>query len=144
MNQKTAIFFVILFDIISIAAIGYAIYDFSSVTEAIIRNELTIPFDTSTYYLLLMSSLLVLSLLQYFSRKKSKLSVFVTIYGNKILIGWFLGTLLLANLIPYYIQSTFDKNGYIACHDPAEISRAGGGESLIYVKSGCESLSDSS
>jgi len=140
MKQKTAQIIVEFLNILAFFAVGYAIYEFYTVNSAISNKATSIPFDTGTYYLLLISVVWLMRIIQYSALRSTKVTKYIEKHGNQLVIGWFIGTLVLANLIPYYLQSKLEENEYLACHDPAEISRAAKGESLIYTKSDCGSL----
>lgn len=136
MTQKTAQIIFLAFNFIAILAVAYAVYDFIRVTAAVDRSEEVLPFDSGTYYLLLMSVFWVLSIIQYVGLKNKHARLVK--YSNQILIGWFLSMLLLANLIPNYLSNKIEDAGYIKCIDPREISRVSKGESILYIKGSCE------
>jgi len=136
MTQKTAQLIFIIFNIIALFAVAYTIYDFINVINAIEAQVRVIPFDSGTYYLLLMSVFWVLSIIQYAGLKNKQARLLK--YGNQFLVAWFLLMLLLANLIPSYLSSTLEKADYVKCVDPREISRIAKGESSYYTKNDCE------
>jgi len=135
MSQRMAKLVFLIINILSVFAVAYAIYDFIDVITAIEVNQKNIPFDSGTYYLLLISVSWVLSIIQY-SGIKNKKSWFVE-HGNQVTVYWFVLMLLLANLIPYYLTNKLEDAGYVKCDDLAEISRVAKGESSIYKKSEC-------
>ena len=136
MTQKTAQIIFVIFNLIAILAIAYSAYDFISVSDAVEKREDVVPFDSGTYYLLLMSLFWVLSIIQYAGLKNKQASLLK--YGNQISVGWFLFMLLLANLIPNYLSNKLEDAGYIKCVDPQEISRVAKGESNLYIKGSCQ------
>ena len=136
MTQKTAQVIFIIFNILAIFSVTYAIYDFINITSAVKKQEEIIPFDSGTYYLLLMSVFWVLSLIQYTGLKNKLASL--QKFANQALLAWFLTMILLANLIPAYLSDKLETAGYTKCDDPREISRVSKGESSFYIKSGCE------
>jgi len=136
MTQKTAQVIFIIFNILAIFSVTYALYDFINITSAVKKQEEIILFDSGTYYLLLMSVFWVLSLIQY-AGLKNKLASLLK-YANQALLAWFLMMILLANLIPGYLSDKLEAAGYTKCDDPREISRVSKGESSFYIKSGCE------
>ena len=136
MTQKTAQIIFVIFNLLAILAVAYAAYDFISVSDAIEIGEKIVPFDSGTYYLLLMSLFWVLSIIQYAGLKNKHARLLK--HGNQFLVGWFLFMLLLANLIPNYLSNKLEDAGYIECVDPKEISRVSKGKSSLYIKGSCE------
>ncbi|HEY9051240.1 MAG TPA: hypothetical protein VIQ03_06825 [Gammaproteobacteria bacterium] len=136
MTQKTAQIIFIIFNILAVVAVGYAAYDFINIISSIQTDKDVIPFDTATYYLLLMSVFWVLSLIQYKGIRNEKAKILK--YANQLLIAWFLIMLMLANLIPYYLTHKLEEAGYVGCDDPREVSRVGRGASYLYFKHGCQ------
>ena len=132
MNQKTAQIIFIIFNILALFAVGYAVNDLLFVLSSIKEQSNVIPFDTGTYYLLLMTVFWVLSIIQYFGirNKQSKMLK----HGGLVVIGWFVFTLLLANAFPYYLTNKLEKAGYERRDDPNEISRVSRGASYLYVR----------
>jgi hypothetical protein len=135
MDQKKAQIFFIIANILAIPIVGYAFYDFYFVTTAIANGKSEIPFDSGTYYFLLGSIFWVFLLVQQVGLKNPDSKVLH--YANHIFIIWFIAILVLANVIPFYLQNKFEDAGYKKCHDPAEISRVFRGGSSIYVKGSC-------
>lgn len=136
MSQKTAQIIFVILNILSVFAVAYAVYDFTSIITAIEKKEELIPFDSGTYYLLLMSVTWVLSIIQYLGLK-NKYSRLLRL-ANQTLVIWFVFMLLLANLIPNFLSNKLEEAGYSKCDDPREISRVAKGESSYYLKRGCE------
>lgn len=136
MSQKTAQIIFVILNILSVFAVAYTVYDFTNIIIAIEKKEELIPFDSGTYYLLLMSVTWVLSIIQYLglTNKYSRLLRF----ANQTLVIWFVFMLLLANLIPNFLSDKLVEAGYSKCDDPREISRVAKGESSYYLKQGCE------
>lgn len=65
MTQKSAQVIFIIFNFLAIFSVTYAAYDFINITSAVKKQEEIIPFDSGTYYLLLMSVFWLLSVIQY-------------------------------------------------------------------------------
>jgi len=136
MKKKPPVFFLFAMSVAALFAVVYALYDAISVINAITNNQNIIPYDSGIYYLLLLSVFWLMSFIEYTGRKNGLESV--STYAGKSIVIWFLATLLLANIIPWYLQHEFDTHEYFACHDPAEINRVTRGESFIMKKGACE------
>jgi hypothetical protein len=134
MKKKAQIFFIIT-NFLAIPVVGYAFFDFYAVTTAIANGKPQIPFDSGTYYFLLMSIFWVFLIVQQIGLRNPKSKVLE--YANSLFIIWFIAMLVLANVIPFYLQNKFESAGYTKCHNPAEVSRISRGESSIYVKGNC-------
>ena len=85
-----------------------------------------------------MSIFWVLSFIQFAGLRNADSKVLT--YANPVVVLWFIGILILANVFPYYLHSRFESAGHIKCKDPREISRASRGESRIYVKGSCKDV----
>jgi hypothetical protein len=142
MSPRSAQIIFIVFNILAIPVVGFAVYDFIYVKSAIANGEHQIPFDSGTYYFLLGTLFWLLLIIQIIGKKNHESPLLK--FGNQIVITWFIGILILANLIPYYLQQTFVDAGYVKCDDPAEINRIARGESSIYVKGSCKDIGDGS
>ncbi len=140
MDQKSAQIVFVIFNLLAIPVVIFAFYEYFQVNAAMVRKDEVIPFDTGTYYLLLASIFWVMWVIQYIGKRDESGARFVDKYANFILIGWVIGILVLANLVPYYLQEKIHKLGYIACDDPREISRIAKGASILYSKAGCANL----
>jgi hypothetical protein len=130
-NQKTAQLIFLVFNLLAILAVGYAIYDFIEVNRFITTGRVKIAFDSGTYYLLLMSIFWVLGTIQMLGKRNNQTP---PKYSSLWVVGWFILMLVLANVMSYYIENRFEHNGYVKHDDPDEISRIAKGESSIYVK----------
>ncbi len=135
MTQKNAQIIFIVFNIIALLLVAYVINDFMMVKSSIIKNEKIIPFDSGTYYFLLITIFWVFSVIQYFGLKDQESKILK--YANQFIIAWFIFMLFLANAIPYYLSNKIEAAGYSKCDDPEEISRTVRGESILYKKDGC-------
>lgn len=116
----------------AVAGAAYVIYDIISISNAIANQQAVIPFDSGSAYLLLISVTWPCMYIELSSRIRGITSI--TKNSTKVIVIWFLATILLANVIPWYLKYEFSRNGYLACKDPAEISRLARGESIIYKK----------
>lgn len=140
MTQKTAKWILMFFNLISTPTVGYTVYVFYSNYTAINAHKQTIPMDSGTYYLLLMSLFWLLAIIQYMGQKNERGKRWVGKYAGATLIFWFIGNLILANLLPYYLQNKAENLGYIKCDDPREINRTARGASYIFTTTGCADI----
>jgi hypothetical protein len=135
MDKKTAQILFVVFNILAILAVGYCIVDYIDISQAIDDKLPAIPFDTGTYYLLLMSVFWVLAVVQILGVRNKSNSA--PKWAGAWLLGWFIFCLLLANVIPYQLTQSLIASGYVPCDNPAEISRVSRGESNIYQLDTC-------
>jgi len=140
MNQKTAQIIFITFNLLALPIVAFVFYEFYQVNSAISRLDETIPFDSGLYYLLLASVFWVMGIIQYVGKKGGQGKQYVEKYASVMLVGWFIGILVSANLIPFYLQEKINKLAYIPCDDPREVSRLAKGVSIIYSKTDCNDL----
>ncbi|MCG8427117.1 MAG: hypothetical protein MI754_07170 [Chromatiales bacterium] len=138
MSKTTAYIIIGLFNILAFPAVIYAIYTAVAVHQGIRQGDEAIPLDTGTYYLLLLSIFWIFTIIEIAGRKGNGKSV--QHWAGPLVLGWFIGGLALANIIPYWLEQSLTDAGYIPCHDPAEISRVSRGESLIYQNRPCPAL----
>ncbi len=136
MTQKNAQIIFIIFNILTIFAVGYVIYDIVRVQNALSAKEVIIHFDTGVNYYLLMTIFFILSGIQYAGLKNEESKLYKN--ANKILVFWFIFILIFANLISYYIVNKFEVTGYTKCSDSREISRVAKGESSFYTLGSCQ------
>ncbi|QID19574.1 hypothetical protein G3580_19305 [Nitrogeniibacter mangrovi] len=54
---------------------------------------------------------------------------------SPVVIGWFIITLVLANVLPQWLADDLTAAGYHAIDDPRVISRVSRGAGFIYLKS---------
>ena len=137
MSPKKAQIVLVIINLLAIPAVGYAIHAFFAVKSAIANSEPQIPFDSGIFYLFLASIFWIFSIIQYVGMRGGK--AHVPKFATPLAIGWFIGMLVIANLLPYFVKQSFEKSGYVKCKDPREISRVSRGESSIYKKGSCES-----
>ena len=135
MSPRTAQVVFIVFNILAIFAVAYVLKNYIEVNNAISGKVPVIPFDTGTYYLLLMSVFWWMSVLQFVGSRNGKSSLLK--YGNQILVVWFVLMLMLANMIPFSITNKMETAGYVKCEDSREISRVSKGESSYFTLGGC-------
>ncbi|WP_293268572.1 hypothetical protein [Neptunomonas sp.] len=135
MSKTTALILVGLFNLLAIPAVVYAFYDIFETLQAIVRADEQIYYDTATSYFFLMSIFWVFTFTGMAGRYKI-LKPVARLAGGIIMV-WFIAGLIIANIIPYWLQHSLTDAGYIACHDPREVHRTGRGESLIYQKTPC-------
>jgi len=123
----------LLFNLIAVLAVAYVVHDIVSVTSKLTEQQPVIPLDTGISYLLLMSVFWLLSLIQFIGLRNKQHFIFK--WSNQLVIGWFIAALLLAFVIPEYLQQQLNQAGYMRCEDPQVISRVSRGASLIFVHS---------
>lgn len=121
--------------IIPIAALIWLVIDSMRVMNAIREKNQYIHFDSGAYYLILLTSLLVIFVCHRLNLSGKQRAV--DQYGGKMLIGVFVVGLILANVLPLYFKSLFNSAGYHACDDPRSISRTARGSSVIYALGSC-------
>jgi hypothetical protein len=136
MPAKFTLYFFIAMSVMALIAFVYVIYDITSISMAIAENHDNIAYDSGTYYLLLISVSWPLWHIEYKGRNKGVEAV--ASYASKLVIIWFLVTLVLANVIPWLVEHQFEMHQYVACEDPEVITNVGRGESLIYKKHSCD------
>jgi hypothetical protein len=136
MPDKIALPFFITMSMLAIVAFGYVIYDINSISQSIADKQSAITYDSGTYYLLLLSVFWPASYIEYTGRTKGIEAV--APFASKLILFWFLATLLLANVIPWLVEHQFESHQYVACENPASITRVARGESLIYKKHSCD------
>ncbi len=125
----------ILFNLLAIPVVIFAIYDIVLVFDGVRTESEIIPLDTGSQYLLLISVFWVLACLQFAGMRG--FTGFVKRWGSMIVIAWFIICLVVAGLMPIGLRSMLEKAGYKPCQDTAYVSRISRGDSLIYVKSSC-------
>lgn len=136
MSPKTAQIIFVIFNILAVVAVVYAINDYLYVSSSVTNQSEVISFDSGTYYLILISVFWVFSVIQYVGQRNEQ--SWLLKYANQVIIAWFVVMLILANVIPHYLQTRLEYGGYTKCEDPAEISRVGRGESSLYMRPGCD------
>jgi len=136
MTKKNAQIIFIAFNIVAVFLVAYVVNDFVSINGAIIDKEKIIPFDSGIYFFLLMTVFWIFSVIQYAGLKKKQSKVLK--YANIITIVWFIFMLILANIIPSYLENKLEMSGYVKCDDPSEISRVVKGKSSLYRLDGCK------
>jgi len=125
----------VLFNVLALPLVVYALYEPVRIITALHAGTDPISVDSGTQYLILMSVFWPMFGLQI-AGLKGRLG-FVGRWGSKILIGWFIACLIIATLLPVGLHSLLEKSGYSVCPDPAEFSRLSVGDSLVYVKHAC-------
>lgn len=123
----------LLFNLLAVLAVVYAVHDIVSVASKLIKQEPLIPLDTGISYLLLMSVFWILSLIQFIGLRNKQ--HFILKWSNQLVISWFIAALLLAYVIPLMLQQQLNRAGYMPCKDPQVVSRVSRGASLIFVHS---------
>lgn len=136
MTKKTAQITFIILNILAFLSIYFVFIEHIRILSGIDEHKIQIPFDSGVYYLLLMSVVWLFSIIQYVGLRNSE-SLLVK-YANQVSIAWFIFTLVLANLLPFYIKGKLEDAGYSECSDPREISRVARGESNIYSLEKCK------
>ena len=126
----------IVLNVLAIPAVLFAIYEPIRIYEALEINADIIPFDSGTYYFLLASILWLISALEFIESKWQP--SWLAHRASHFIAGWFIFCLILANIIPYYLEQKITDAGYISCHNQDEISRVAKGESLIFQKLDCK------
>lgn len=131
MKPKTAQLVFVFLNILAFFAVAYLVYDIYRVEQAL-QQQPVIEYDSGISALLLMSIFWLLSLVQY-TGLKHKTSVIYR-HAGLLLMGWFIGSVIVAYLIPFVQKNRFEHAGYFSCSNPASISRVSRGSSLIYVR----------
>lgn len=134
-SKNTAYIILGLLNLLAFPAVIYSFYGIVETQQAIMRMDDQIPHDSGTYYLLLMSIFWVFTFVEIAGRRQMLKPI--TRWAGPLVLGWLILGLVVANIIPYWLGRSLTSAGYIACHDPKEISRVGRGESLIYQKTPC-------
>jgi hypothetical protein len=134
MSKKTAQIIFIIFNVLAVFAVLYAVNDYMYIVSSVESSTEEISFDSGTYYFFLMSVFWVFSLIQYAGSRKTHSKILK--YANQLVVIWFVFVLILANVIPYYLNDKLERAGYIKCEDLEELSRIGKGESSIYFRDG--------
>lgn len=132
MSPKTAQLVFVFLNILAVFAVGYLVYDIYRVEQALQQQQPVIAYDSGVSALLLMSIFWLLSVVQY-TGLKHKTSVIYR-HAGLLLISWFIGSVMIAYLIPFMQKNRFEHAGYFPCSNPASISRVARGSSLIYVR----------
>lgn len=132
MSPKTAQLVFVFLNILAVFSVGYLVYDIYRVEQALQQQQPFIAYDSGVSALLLMSIFWLLSLVQY-TGLKHKASIIYR-HAGMLLMGWFIGSVIIAYLIPFVQKNSFEHAGYFACSNPASISRVSRGSSLIYVR----------
>ena len=122
----------ITFNLIAVMAVGYVVYELVYVNAAIENLQPTVRYVTGTSYMLLMSVFFLFSVLEYAGAKNKLL--WARSHSNRLVIGWFVISLVLAYFIPLVMQNRLERAGYVACDNPQVISRVSRGKSLIFVQ----------
>ncbi|SEA80273.1 hypothetical protein [Alkalimonas amylolytica] len=132
MKPKTAQLVFVFLNILAVFAVGYLVYDICRVEQALQQQQPVIAYDSGVSAVLLMSIFWLLSLVQY-TGLKHKTSIIYR-HAGLLLMGWFIGSVIIAYLIPFAQKNRFEYAGYFPCSNPASISRVARGSSLIYVR----------
>lgn len=132
MSKTTAQIIFVILNMLAVLAVSYAIYDFVSIYTAIDAGIPQISFDSGTYYLFLASIFWIFAVIQILGKKGEGRSLK---FASLFVVAWFVAMLLLANVLPYYLQNRFEQAGYTPHDNPREISRVAKGKNMIYIKS---------
>jgi hypothetical protein len=113
MNQRQAQWGFIVLNILAIPAVFYPLYEtYRIYTEANAGHPL-ITYQSSDFYFLLMSVFWVMWAIQYIGLKGNK--SWVEKYAQPLLIGWFIGSIVVAFLAPVGIDNGLHRAGYYRC-----------------------------
>ncbi|WP_347330912.1 hypothetical protein [Marinimicrobium locisalis] len=119
-------------------AVVFSIYDIFRVLEEASQKHETIILHSGTHYLLLGTVLWVLVVLQQMALKGREATI--KKWGGKVLIGWFLSCLLLANVIPMALSSHLKEKGYHKCVVLDVTANHRRGREYIYALPQCAEL----
>lgn len=150
MTPETAQKGFVFLNILAIPAVGYAVYDYFRVMREMANENSLIEFDSGTYYLTLMSVFWLLLVIQKGGLNLEikpvnhtlffRLSSFVHKKMGAFLVVWFVGCLVISNIVPIYVNYKFERSNYLKCKNLNEISRTARGNSWIYTKGECDKL----
>lgn len=133
-EEKAQIIFIAL-NVTAVVLVGMAGYDFITALNSVSNRIKQIPFDAGLYYFLLASVFWLMSLIQYHGKRNKK--SFYYQKASQLLVGWFIFTLVLANVLPAYLKNRFTEAGYTQCIDPAALQRVTRAESRVYTLGEC-------
>jgi hypothetical protein len=128
-----------LLDLLALAGVLWCVQDFMRVQGALAGGTSPIPLDSGIYYLLVGTVLWLMTAIQIVGLKRGQTAV--ARWASPVILAWFAGTLVLANVLPDRLADTLTAAGYHAIDDPREISRLSRGKSVIYVKERAEKRS---
>jgi len=125
-----------LLDLLAIFAVGYCVLDYRRVETAVAYLEPAVVLDSGTYYLPVLSVLWVLTLVQWVGL--SGRIQFAKRWGGLLAVLWLVACLVLANVIPGFLQKQLDRAGYQRCQSVDSPSRVARGAGFVYRRGPCD------
>lgn len=122
----------------SFLATVYVIYDFFRILTECFNRNINIEFDTGTFYFLLISPFWGIGIIEYSILKSWKCSAFLKSIAAKVLVLGFIISLALANIVPLFLMTVLEGNGYRKCILEQFVSRVARGEYVLYSLDNCK------
>lgn len=132
MQGRPYLYFFWTMNVAALFAVVYVFYDISKIMNSIRNDEPAIPYDSGTYYLLILTVFWLFTYLEYKGLREGLAAVRKSM--NKAVTIWFAITVILGFVIPLKLEDRFETSGYQAAPNPDEISRISIGRSIIYTK----------
>jgi hypothetical protein len=140
MNQKSGGIVLTLFFLAAIPACIYPIYDSIVIIKKINDDAQTLGFDTGSFYLLFMSLMITIKVVEWLSVKNK--GGFAAQHAGVILLSNFITVAILAPVLSFGMVWHLESSGYVKCADPTSISRISRGESYIFKFKNCGTLTE--
>lgn len=136
MNQRTAQWFFVGLNILAIPIVFYPIVELFQISVEVSNASPEITYDSGDFYFLLMSVFWVMWVIQYIGRKGDM--AWVSRKAHHLLIGWFIGCIILAILIPIGLEYGLNHAGYKRCEQPKNLARRMSGQEMHFSLGLCE------
>lgn len=136
MKNSVGLWIIVGICLISIPIIDHVWITTLQIIEAIRTKKESINFDTGLYYYLVITIFWWFLLIEVFGN-----NVFMRRYKKwfgPTIVAWFFSTILIAILLPLYIDKLLEDSGYTACQNPNEISRISLGKKLEFFTKPCK------
>ena len=135
MNQRTAQRLFIGLNVLAIPIVLYPVFELCRVAIEVFDRNSEVRYYSGDFHFLLMSVFWVMWIIQRTGRKGDR--EWVAKKAQKLLIGWFIGCLALAALIPLGLEYGLTKAGYQECEPPGNPAYRMGGRDMRFSLTAC-------
>ncbi|MEJ2423969.1 MAG: hypothetical protein P8101_05830 [Candidatus Thiodiazotropha sp.] len=136
MNQRLAQWVFLGFNLLALPAVAFSLFELFRIIVQVFHGTPLIIYDSGDFSFILMSVFWVMWLIQYAGLKGHM--NWVAKKAQPLLIGWFIGCLMFATLIPLGLGYLLPHAGYQKCELPEELGRLMPGGETRFSLTNCQ------
>jgi len=136
MSPRTATIGLFVFFLLSLLALYWGWFELNEVLRLANNKSKSIKVDTGIFYVLLGSILIPGFIMDFVGNDNNR--DLILKYAGAILMIWFIASLVLANILPMWLESHVENKGYILCATRDRMSIMDRGHEVIYQLPPCD------